>query len=124
MHEVIIALGSNTNAARTIESAIAALADIIIDIQPTQLMKNESVDFIFPCTFTNALVKGLTTLSADQLETELKILEKRFGRTKANDQKGCILLDLDLLMYDKQKHHINDWNREYIQLLIKELNET
>lgn len=124
MHEVIIALGSNTNAARTIESAIAALADIIIDIQPTQLMKNESVDFIFPCTFTNALVKGLTTLSADQLETELKILEKRFGRTKANDQKGRILLDLDLLMYDKQKHHINDWNREYIQLLIKELNET
>lgn len=124
MHEVIIALGSNTNAARTIESAIAALADIIINIQPTQLMKNESVDFIFPCTFTNALVKGLTTLSADQLETELKILEKRFGRTKANDRKGCILLDLDLLMYDKQKHHINDWNREYIQLLIKELNET
>lgn len=124
MHEVIIALGSNTNAATTIKSAIAALADIITNIQPTQLLENESVDFIFPCTFANALVKGLTTLSADQLETELKILEKRFGRTKDNDQKGCILLDLDLLMYDKQKHHINDWNREYIQLLIKELNET
>lgn len=121
MHDVIIAIGSNTNAHYTIEKAIDILNIIIENIQPTSLLDNQSVDFIYPCIFTNALVKGRTELSINQLEDALKDIEIKFGRTKEQVDKGIVVLDLDILLYDKCKCRIKDWEREYIKVLLKEL---
>lgn len=123
MHDVIIAIGSNTNANETIKKAIGDLGGVINNIQPTRLLDNQSVDFVCDCTFTNALVKGTTTLSINELEEKLKCIETKHGRTKEQTQKGIVALDLDLLIYDKCKFRVNDWNRDYIKTLIKEIDE-
>lgn len=121
MSEVIIALGSNTNAHATIEQAIFELKSIVNNIQPTRLYDNESVDFMYNCTFTNALVKGTTTLNQKDLEETFKAIENKLGRTKENDSKGYITIDIDLLEYDGCKLRDKDWEREYIKQLASEL---
>ena len=49
----------------------------------------------------------------------LKETERRLGRTHNED--GIVVLDLDLLEYDGLRYHEDDWNRDYIQQLMKEL---
>lgn len=121
MHEIIVALGSNQDAHKVIASAIERLKDFIYNIQPTSMLDNGSVGFIIPCIFTNSLVKGYTELKIEELERQLKLIERESGRSKEKDASGVIALDLDLLKYDEVILHANDWNREYIKILFKEL---
>ena len=50
-----------------------------------------------------------------------KLIEKELGRSKEKDSTGIVALDLDLLKYDEVILHANDWNRDYIKILFKEL---
>ena len=122
MHEIIIALGSNTdNSHCIINKAINALNVAMVDIQPTRILDNESVDFIKECIFSNALVKGKCALELEEISNKLKEIETKFGRTKADDTKGNIVLDLDLLKYDNIILHERDWKKGYINVLLEEL---
>lgn len=122
MHEIIIALGSNTDDAHAIiDKAISALNDVMVDIQPTRILDNESVDFIKECIFSNALVKGKCALELEEINNKLKEIETKFGRTKTDDAKGNIVLDLDLLKYDNIILHERDWKKGYINVLLEEL---
>lgn len=122
MHEIIIALGSNTDDSHCIiNKAINALNVAMVDIQPTRILDNESVDFIKECIFSNALVKGKCALELEGINNKLKEIETKFGRTKADDTKGNIVLDLDLLKYDDTILHERDWKKGYINVLLEEL---
>ncbi|MBO5467538.1 MAG: 2-amino-4-hydroxy-6-hydroxymethyldihydropteridine diphosphokinase [Prevotella sp.] len=122
MHEIIIALGSNTdNSHCIINKAINALNVAMVDIQPTRILDNESVDFIKECIFSNALVKGKCALELEEISNKLKEIETKFGRTKTDDAKGNIVLDLDLLKYDNIILHERDWKKGYINVLLEEL---
>lgn len=122
MHEIIIALGSNTDDSHCIiNKAINALNVAMVDIQPTRILDNESVDFIKECIFSNALVKGKCALELEEISNKLKEIETKFGRTKTDDAKGNIVLDLDLLKYDNIILHERDWKKGYINVLLEEL---
>lgn len=122
MHEIIIALGSNTDDSHCIiNKAINALNVAMVDIQPTRILDNESVDFIKECIFSNALVKGKCALELEEINNKLKEIETKFGRTKTDDTKGNIVLDLDLLKYDNIILHERDWKKGYINVLLEEL---
>ncbi len=122
MHEIIIALGSNTDDSHCIiNKAINALNVAMVDIQPTRILDNESVDFIKECIFSNALVKGKCALELEEINNKLKEIETKFGRTKTDDAKGNIVLDLDLLKYDETILHERDWKKGYINVLLEEL---
>ena len=80
MHEIIIALGSNTDDSHCIiNKAINALNVAMVDIQPTRILDNESVDFIKECIFSNALVKGKCALELEEINNKLKEIETKFG---------------------------------------------
>ena len=51
--------------------------------------------------------------------TEVAETERRLGRIHNED--GVVAIDLDLMQYDNQRHHLRDWDREYIKNLINEL---
>lgn len=122
MHEIIIALGSNTDDSHCIiNKAINALNVAMVDIQPTRILDNESVDFIKECIFSNALVKGKCALELEEINNKLKEIETKFGRTKTDNAKGNIVLDLDLLKYDNIILHERDWKKGYINVLLEEL---
>lgn len=71
--------------------------------------------------FSNALVKGKSTLALEEISNVLKEIETNFGRTKSDDAKGNIILDLDLLKYDDVILRERDWKNGYINALLKEL---
>jgi 2-amino-4-hydroxy-6-hydroxymethyldihydropteridine diphosphokinase len=36
-------------------------------------------------------------------------------------QEGIVRLDLDILAYDDERHHLSDWERHYIKILLPQL---
>jgi 2-amino-4-hydroxy-6-hydroxymethyldihydropteridine diphosphokinase len=61
----------------------------------------------------NRLLHAQTTLSPTLLTTLLKQIEQETQRTKQ-----YVTIDLDLMQYDNQRYHLEDWQRPYIQNLI------
>jgi len=69
--------------------------------------------------YLNQLCKGTTAFGEGLLCEVLKETEKRIGRIKNED--GIVVIDLDLLEYDGKRHHLRDWNRDYVKNLLNEL---
>jgi 7,8-dihydro-6-hydroxymethylpterin-pyrophosphokinase len=69
--------------------------------------------------YLNQLCKGTTAFGEGLLCEVLKETEKRIGRIKNED--GIVVIDLDLLEYDGKRHHLRDWNRDFVKNLLNEL---
>ena len=68
--------------------------------------------------YLNQLVYATTSLNVDELQSALKDIELRLGRTAEDRQKGIVRIDLDLLLYNDQRYHLRDWDRPYIKALL------
>lgn len=68
--------------------------------------------------YANMLAKGVTSLTLDELMVELKRLERVMGDTKALRQQNIVMMDLDLLKYNGERYHHDDWDRPYIKTLL------
>ena len=51
-------------------------------------------------------------------QTRLKEMEKEMGRTPEEREQGIVRIDLDLLLFDQQRYHERDWERDYIRRLL------
>ena len=40
---------------------------------------------------------------------------------KDHNEDGIVAIDLDLLQYDEEQHHLRDWSRSYVKDLMNEL---
>ena len=117
MPQVIIALGSNTLQQAHIQWASQALATLLTDISASRVIWTQDIKGSGQW-YLNKLMAGHTLLSREQLEQQLKALEQRAGRTKQR-----ISIDLDLMMFDQEKLHLNDWPIPYIQNLLPDIIE-
>ena len=110
LHEVIISLASNENQEENLAKAKEQLTQLMAEVHFTSAIWTDPV---------NQLCKGTTTFGEGLLCEVLKETEKRIGRVHNED--GIVAIDLDLLEYDGQRHHLRDWNRDYVKNLISEL---
>jgi len=55
------------------------------------------------------------------VESNLKYIERCIGRTAENSMKGIIAIDIDILKFNDTRLHTGDWQRDYIQKLIKNI---
>ena len=116
-HEVLIALGSNTQQENNINVATQKLLELLApDGRTTPAIWTEPIGLSHSDHFLNSLVAGSTTLELDALNALLKKMERDSGR-----QPGVCTLDLDVLSYDGVHYHENDWQRDYIQELLQML---
>ena len=118
-HEVIISLASNENQERTLERAREQLAQLLTEVHFTSAIWTEPINSIRKEPYLNQLCKATTAFGEGLLCEVLKETEKRLGRTHNED--GIVTIDLDLLQFDGQRHHLRDWKRSYVKDLIKEL---
>ena len=102
-----------------LEAARQQLALLLSDLHFTTEHWTDPVHNLHPAQYLNQLCEGTTTFSANLLEEVLKEIEKRLGRTKNED--GIVAIDLDLMLYDDERHHLRDWERHYIKDLLGEL---
>lgn len=123
VHEVIISLGSNENQEANLAKAREQLTQLLAEVHFTSAIWTEpigaSADNVQSKKYLNQLCKGTTAFGEGLLCEVLKETEKRIGRTKNED--GIVAIDLDLLAYDDQRHHLKDWSRDYVKNLLNEL---
>ena len=118
-HEVIISLGSNENQKENLTKAREQLTQLMTEVHFTSAIWTEPINSSRKEPYLNQLCKGTTAFSEGLLCEVLKETEKRIGRIKNED--GIVVIDLDLLEYDGQRHHLRDWSRDYVKRLIGEV---
>ncbi len=118
-HYIIISLASNENQEANMAAARTQLEQLLTEVKFTSAIWTEPINTLRKEPYLNQLCKGTTALGEGLLCEVLKELEKRLGRRRNED--GIVAIDLDLLQYDDQRHHLRDWNRVYVKDLINEL---
>ena len=115
---IIIAIGSNTDQQRHIKEVRRELMEQIPDICFTDAIWTDPIG-MDSSQFLNCLAWGTTALSLEQLQLLLKATERLHGDSQLLRKRCIVRLDLDLLLYNQERLHLKDWNRPYIQKLLK-----
>ena len=135
-HHIIISLASNINQEANLEAARTQLTQLLTEVHFTSAIWTEPIGStknvqssmfnvqssmfnVQSSKYLNQLCEGSTNLGMNLLDEVLKETEKRLGRTHNED--GIVAIDLDILSYDGERHHLRDWERNYVKDLIKEL---
>ena len=118
-HQIIISLASNSNQEANLQAARTQLTQLLSEVHFTSAIWTEPVNCIRKEPYLNQLCRATTAFSMNLLNEVLKETEKRLGRTHNED--GIVAIDLDLLQYDEEQHHLRDWSRRYVKDLMNEL---
>ena len=118
-HEIIISIASNENQETNLAKAREMLKTIVPKLTFTNELWTDPVNTTRKSMYLNQLCKGVTELGPNLLGEVLKETERRLGRRHNED--GIVVIDLDLLQYDKERFHNKDWERDYVKKCIKEI---
>lgn len=120
VHKTIMAIGSNHEPETNISQALGLLKKIVTDMRQSRTLQTEALDGATG-TFCNMMLSGYTALSLEELTVKTKEIERLCGRKRGSGCDGTVSMDIDIMDYDGQKRHPNDWQRDYIKTLIKEV---
>ncbi|MGM9708696.1 MAG: 2-amino-4-hydroxy-6-hydroxymethyldihydropteridine diphosphokinase [Prevotella sp.] len=119
-HRIILSLGSNTDATTNIGKACDILRGLLGNVRFSRVLSTEPIGIGGPC-FLNCLCLAYTSLTTLEVIDVAKQVESLMGSTREDRRKGRVRIDVDLLLYDDQRHHIADWERPYLKLLMAEM---
>ena len=121
MHQVVISLAANCDAEKNLPEARLCLEQILSFTHYTDALWTEPIGGKRKDYYLNQLVKAETKLSFDELHSQLKAIEMKMGRTAEDRQEGIVRIDLDILAFDNNRHHLADWERHYVKILLPQL---
>lgn len=119
-HKTIIAIGSNYEQDHNVDEASARLKLILSDVRCSKRLWTEPIGIVSD-KFLNRVISGYTLLPLEQLTDTLKTIEQECGRSEKSQRHGVIPMDIDILEFDGNRLHEDDWSREYIKELSKEI---
>lgn len=121
--KAIIAIGTNLNQRDNALSVREYLGGMFgSDIVFTQFMKTEPVNG-GDGYYINALAEIHTNMSYEDLKQWFKDLEQTCGRNQEDSGDGYIPVDIDILQYGDKRFKEEDWSRDYVKALWKELRQ-
>ena len=115
-----MALGSNHNPLQNISHAEVILKQLFPDITFSKRLWTNPIGMTSP-QFLNTLAICSTKKSLQETLHDIKHIELLCGDTLSQRKEKIVAMDIDILKYGSQKLHENDWNRPYIQQLLKEM---
>ena len=119
--KIIISLGSNMLPEYHINQAVCLLRQTFGELIVTRQLWTEPIGMESSCKFLNMLVMASTAWSMQQVQEELKRIEVLCGRKPEDKAKGIVVVDADLLLYNDKRCHLGDWQRDYVKILMEEL---
>lgn len=120
MHHILLAVGSNYNRSESIASVKRLLLERFGDVRFSEELLTEPVGTtVMGEPFLNFLTTGSTEKDAEEVVAELKQLETLCGNTPSLRNEGKVVMDIDLMLYDKTRYHEADWKRGYIIELLR-----
>lgn len=121
MHRLIISLGSNQDAEAKLAEARSFLYKRFLVIYFSETIHTEPVGMPGATPFLNQVALTFTAASPEEVREDFKKIENWLGRTPESKQQGQIPIDLDLLLWDDTVLKPDDWEREYVQLLVRSI---
>lgn len=119
LHNVLIALGSNTgNRQGNLSEALVKCKDFIQTNRLSPVIETKPIGHTNN-PYLNQLFSGTTSLTLEKLLDNTKSIENEMGRDRSN--RGNVAIDIDIILYDQQKLHITDWERDYLKQLLTQL---
>ncbi|MBQ8442154.1 MAG: 2-amino-4-hydroxy-6-hydroxymethyldihydropteridine diphosphokinase [Bacteroides sp.] len=115
-HSCLLCLGSNIDRHAHMDAARKALVQNFPNIRFGREMTTEAIGSKFLSPFSNQIAQLNTSLSAEEVRTILKQIEKENGRLPEDKGKGIVKLDIDLLMIDDTILKPEDLKKEFVQL--------
>lgn len=119
-HYILLALGSNVAAELHIEQAKARLSAVFPQLRFSRSLITPAIGIVSP-PFINCLAEGYCSAPLEEVIVALKDIEAQMRSASEERKKGIVKIDIDLLQFDNTKRKADDWSRDYIQLLLKEL---
>lgn len=120
-HSCLLCLGSNIDRHVHMDAARKALVLNFPNIRFGREMTTEAIGSKFLSPFSNQIAQLNTSLSAEEVRTILKQIEKENGRLPEDKGKGIVKLDIDLLMIDDTILKPEDLKKEFVQLGIQSM---
>lgn len=119
-HSVILCLGSNADQEANIQQAQQLLRNEYASIDFTPSIWTEPVGVVSP-PYLNCLAAMTIEDNLPSLRNKTKAIE-RLMHSSPTERKGNIVrIDIDILSFDQQHYHGDDWNRDYVKQLIEVL---
>lgn len=118
--QVILALGTNVNQERNMKQVMQLLADTWPYMKFTTTKWTQPIGMT-SALFYNCLAYTEVEESLEELTEKVKNMERICGNTGAERSLNRIQMDIDILLYGDKKLHKDDWQRDYIQELMNEI---
>lgn len=118
-HTFVLCLASNSQQEPNMESARRELTALCLEIRFTSEHWTAPVNTTCTGKYLNQLARGTIMLDRLAFEGRLKQIETVLGRRR--DADGIVAIDIDLLLFDDERFHLRDWERDYVKELFKEL---
>lgn len=99
-NRVVIAIGSNIEPIRHIDSAIAGIAGVHRVLAQTQLVRTSPIGPIPQDDYLNGAILIETQMDADELKAWLQRLENQLGRDRTGEKFGPRTIDLDIVVWN------------------------
>lgn len=119
MHTFLLSIGSNTYAKANIRKAKIVLTANFPDIVFTKTITTNAYGKTYKRPFANLLAVISHPAEADELNVELKAIEKEMGRKSTDKEKGRAIIDIDLIKCDETILRPKDFERDYVQELLQ-----
>lgn len=124
MHRIILSIGTNFNRESNAKLVKEIISEAFHRVQfSEELLTNPVGDVLSDKKYLNFLACGFTEDESEQIVAKTKQMETQCGNTEFLRKEGKIAMDIDLLKYDNQRFHENDWSRDYVKKLIKQFEE-
>lgn len=120
VHRIILAIGTNAGQEANMKRATGLLERTVTDMRCSRALWTKPIG-IDSDSFLNRIVAGTSVLKRDELQEEIRRIERECGRNAVEKERGIVRMDIDVLKYDDRTEHPDDWEREYVKLLIKEI---
>ncbi len=118
--QVILALGTNVNQERNMKQVMRLLAATWPYMKFTTQKWTQPIGMPSDL-FYNCMAYTKVEESLEKLTEKVKNMERLCGNTGAERSLNRIQMDIDILLYGDKKLHIDDWQRDYIQELMNEI---
>ncbi len=121
LNKVVIGIGSNINPDKNVERAKYAIAQTHKLVKTSRFVKTKPVGYEDQDSFINGALLIETYMDIATIKSWLKGLEIRLGRIKTDNKNGPRTIDLDVLLWNGTVIDRDVYEREFLQISIKEL---
>lgn len=123
LHSVIISLGCNIDQEEKMQLAQQYIKDLLHDVRFSSSVWTDPIDFDGD-RFLNCVGLATTNHEMNQMARALKFIQHKCGDTKGKRRLNIIAMDIDILKWDTNRYHLDDWKRDYVKQLVAEVEQS